>query len=236
MAIEVPSSSSARRLPVLPPREPIGGRARGVWRVGLISLVAIAALGCAAGSGPMHARANDRVVAPMGPGHVFASAEDAALDALAYSHLASRRSERAAGLARGGTVRAVAGGFRYDEPVTAPVGEKRLRYRLGREDVLHYRHYPRSSRGQSELGAGGLAQRDRRVVDRRDPLGRPVYFMTPGRVVQVYAGRAEGTRTIGRVRAGVRPQDESIRLALRRAPPQARPLALQPPLYKPLGR
>lgn len=146
------------------------------------------------------AQANDSLAlgAPEGPGKVFVTAEAAALDALAWCRAASR-SDRAGGdQARGGTVFPVAGGFSYGEPVVANGASKRLSYRLRPGDVLHFRDYPVALAGRAGVGSRALSIRDRRLVDRRDPLRRPIYFATPDGRVRVYSGGqvASGGRTL----------------------------------------
>ena len=44
-----------------------------------------------------------------------------------------------------------------------------------------------------------LARDQRRVVDDRDPAKRPLYYMTPGRLIGVYEGGVDGQKTLGQV-------------------------------------
>ncbi|MEZ4330336.1 MAG: hypothetical protein R3F35_01175 [Myxococcota bacterium] len=147
-------------------------------------------------------------LAPAGPGHVFATAELAAVDALTFCERASARAGDPR--ARAGTVYPVSGGFRYDTPVVAAEPRGRLRYRLAPQDVLHFRHLPAAAWNATGPSANRLSARARDFVDRGDPLHRPIYFMTPDRRLRTYASRAEGTQTLARIAAGAGRMDAPL--------------------------
>lgn len=153
--------------------------------------------GCA-GSSPLREQPIARTsFEPAGPGHVFATAELAAIDALAFCEQASARAGDRRG--RAGTVYPVAGGFRYDAPIVAAEPGGRLRYRLAPRDVLHFRHLPAAAWNAMGPSANRLSDRARAFVDRWDPLHRPIYFMTPDHRLRSYTGRVEGTQTLARL-------------------------------------
>jgi hypothetical protein len=166
---------------------------------------------------------------PQGPGHIFASVEEAGVDALAYCNVETRRVERASG-AWGGVCRAK-GGFTHDEPFVAG---SRLRYPLGPLDVAHFRHQPNRSTFGSQGSLSSLSKDARDFVDRRDPAMRPYFHLTPERSMRVYAGAESGSKTLARVAPGPR---NSTQLEWRAATalaatspmgPQIHAMALQP--------
>ncbi|MFK7895807.1 MAG: hypothetical protein AB8G23_08235 [Myxococcota bacterium] len=141
---------------------------------------------------------------PSGPGTVFESIEAAASDALVYSYLVSRSNRVTTGEIRGGAIFPTEGGFSYDEPARSSDGASgRLRYRLQPTDLAHYRQFPADARTGVISATGNLHVDDRRVVDRRDPLKRPLYYLTPKRRIKVYLGTQEGDRNLGRIAFGV---------------------------------
>lgn len=165
-------------------------------RVALVS--ALAALlgsgGCASAPGfqPTGAPEIRTVFEPQGPGHVFPSAIDAALDALAWCRAEVRRSGERRAFARGGTVYPVDGGFSYAEPAVSDGAFQKLKYRLRPGDALHFRYYPSTVPSAMSTSRNLLSIRDRRLVDRIDPRRRPIYYMTDDRRINRYgAGGAE---------------------------------------------
>ena len=123
-----------------------------------------------------------------------AQAEAAAFDALVWCQSEASRAGGKRTFARGGTVVPVAGGFSYAEPSVADGASARLQYALRRDAVLHFRHYPASSASTTGPSRNALSRRDRRLVDRGDPLQRPIYYMTPDRKIRVYAaGERDGS-------------------------------------------
>jgi hypothetical protein len=177
------------------------------------------------------------VLVPQGPGSVFATIDTAAMDALAYRYLATRQGVSTTRQASGGGIFPVEGGFSYDEPVVVGTGlEDRLRYRLRPTDVAHFRHDP----VHRSITVGGqsrsLSSEVRSFVERRDPVKRPIYYLTAERFVRVYATGEEGEQTLARVESGTRRGAGALELSLAKAsgwsPPMSmasgQPLALQP--------
>lgn len=141
------------------------------------------------------------VVTPRGPGAVFASPERAALDALAYSYLASRQRPVEARRVRAGAILAVDGGFAYGEPtIGARDGLRPVRYVLSRDAVAHYRHYPKSA----NLADRFVPTELHGFVDREDPEHRSLYFLLPDRRVRHYDASELGEETIARIELGAR--------------------------------
>lgn len=184
--------------------------------------------GCATGPSAWVDMGRPVSLTPRGPGHVLATPDAAALDALAYCHLAAHRQVTSNRVARGGAVYPVAGGFSYAEPARADATFAQLRYRLRPADVLHFRHY--SSRAWLAKGPGAfrLPERDRTVVDLSDPLHRPVYFMSPDRHVRVYLGKEKGEHALARVLFGTGVRDDVVWLSRVDPALGTEPFALQP--------
>jgi hypothetical protein len=217
------------------------GLLRGMLLVAALSLVGCASLplpdlssfSLAALAAPSPSLAAPASLTPEGPGSVFSSSEEAAMDALAYSYLESRDSVLSERRARAGTIYPVDGGFTYDEPtVTRPFMGAKLRYRLRTTDVAHFRHYPVSSHNQLDIRSRSLSREVRVFVDRRDPLERPIFYLTPDRFMRVYGASQNREHTLARVERGTRRGAtqleirETIDMAAAVAPDQ--PLALRP--------
>lgn len=204
------------------PRTPDRPRTpRNFLRIALIGLCALVlqSLGCANGSllgAAAPSSASETVnltaqssstgdvellqVSPSGPGTVFETPEAAAVDALAYSYLATRRVIAQQRRARGGAIVQVEGGYSYAEPdVARDASASTLRYRLAPTDVAHFRHDPRPNNPHGGLTSRSLDRKTRRFVDRRDPMQRPFFFMTPERFVGLYTGADVGVQTLARV-------------------------------------
>jgi len=154
---------------------------------------------------------------PAGPGTVFGTIDEAAIDALGYAYLSSRSTPLLRRTSSAGAIRPVHGGFTYDEPTRGrKTREIRLRYRLAPTDVAHYRYEPRPS---SEVD---MAERKARsFVAGRDPLSRPLYTLTSTRTLRVFeadqgdegdTGRV-ARRRIGRVAFGTKHDATSLTVA-----------------------
>lgn len=211
-----------------------------VLRAALLALVLGGLVGCAGllpnerssslfatpTTGSMH----ETALEPSGPGTVFESPQAAALDALAWCYLQSRERVVSARRVRGGTIRAVAGGFSYDEPAVANAsGAGVLRYAMGTGDVAHFRHYPVARHARS---GWDLAEREaRRFVERVDPAQRPFFYLTPERRVRVYEASAAGGETLARVRFGTPRGATSLAMQMPEMDPSTsgQPLALGTP-------
>ncbi len=134
-----------------------------------------------------------------GPGAVFESVEDAAVDALSYAFLEARaanESERSLA----GTIFPVEGGFSYGALEQASrFMPNRVFYSLRPHDVAHFHTYPThwDRRVNSQNETHSLA--DRRVVDTLDPLHRPSFILTPTGYVRVYRGSETEVEPIAKV-------------------------------------
>lgn len=134
-------------------------------------------------------------ISPRGPGVVFLSPQDAAVDALAYCYLTSRSHTLDVRRAAGGAIHAVEGGFSYDEPSLASNNARaRLRYTMGRSDVAHFNYYPEQS-----FTRRAVDREQRRVVEKLDPAHRPLYTLSADRYLRVYEAGPKGHETLARV-------------------------------------
>jgi len=125
---------------------------------------------------------------PHGAGHLFASVDEAAIDALAMAHQLQTQS-RNPRLSHGGTILSVAGGYTYTAiEIARPAAPDRLRLRLGSTVVAHFHTYPAQGRKLDRLNESHSAA-DRRVVDELDARHRPSYILTPSLRVLVYRGQ-----------------------------------------------
>lgn len=154
-------------------------------RIAAVTLLAgaLALLGCATTT------STGRVsFEPYGPGHVFSSVDAAAVDAMAYSVTDARRTAKERRM-YGGAIRAVEGGFTYQEPtVASPIRPLDIRYTIDRMDVARFHVYPKSYDMQKSRAREHVTRWDRKSVDNADPRHRPIYFLTPSLVVKVYHG------------------------------------------------
>ena len=134
-------------------------------------------------------------IAPRGPGALFMSPEDAAIDALAYCYLTSQAGLLDIRRAAGGAIQAVDGGFSYEEPSVAGSGaSERLRYAMGRRDVAHFNYYP-----QRTLTRKAVEREQRRVVEELDPAHRPLYTLSADRLLTVYEAGPKGHEALARM-------------------------------------
>jgi hypothetical protein len=151
--------------------------------------------------------------AARGPGAVFASAEEAALDALHSASLLSAREPAHRRRARGGTVFRVPGGFSYGPLAEASEhSPRRLRLAIEREPVacFHTRGYL-SLRERQRLRSPSACDSAR---GERDSLRPPTYVLAQGRRVWRYAG-AKREELIAQLppRAPGRPTAAGLRLS-----------------------
>ncbi len=125
-----------------------------------------------------------------GPGTVFETIDEAAIDGLAWCYLRSRGEEPMR--VRGGSLRPVAtGGYAYEEIVTTRARDPyRVRIRVKPTDVAYFIHIPGPDRRDNE----SHSRVHRANVDKRDPLHRPSYLLTPFLRVQRYEGGGEERR------------------------------------------
>ncbi len=166
------------------------GRARSV--VGMVRSVAIAstcigiglaASGCALGSLSLGSRV-PTTLDPAGPGTVFSTIDEAAVDGLAYAYLEAPRVDRA----RGGTVHRVERGYSYELQRVAPSSDPdRVEIVLRDRDVAHFATYRKGTSQENRLNERHSLH-DRRNVDRVDPQHRPAFILTPSLQVRGYGG------------------------------------------------
>jgi hypothetical protein len=131
-----------------------------------------------------------------GPSTVFATIDAAAFDALGH---ADQLANTVGGVQRmqAGTIRKVAGGYTYDAPqVASAASPNRIDLAMSPDTVAHFRNAPRVRDWRANRRNERFTRKDRRIVDRLDPLGRPVYLLTPSRAVLVYRGRDEGSQRV----------------------------------------
>ena len=160
-------------------------------------LLVAGSLGCAGVGAPAHPGTSPIDVfalassAPArGPGSLFPTIEAAALDALNWSHRGAQLRDR--GRLRVGTISLTTEGYRYSESrrsqarfaSNSPVG---VRYELGPDDVATYIIHPRTNRPEINQHNERPTEREKRLVDERDPHHRPLYILTPSRKVVRYA-------------------------------------------------
>lgn len=134
---------------------------------------------------------------PAGPGAVFPSVEAAATDALDFA--AERKGSSLNEM--GGAISRVAGGFSYAMPISG--GRETVSVKLGEEHVAWYYTHGARDRGELDRLNERISARDRQMVDRVDPLHRPLFVSTPsGRVIRYRDGRlAELKRVSSRIAA-----------------------------------
>ena len=150
----------------------------------ILTLATVALVGCASTTG-----SREFAFEPHGPGFTFATMDNAAIDAVAYSViLAKRTSHRDRML--GGTIKAVEGGYTYAEPVVAPeIRPLGIRYRIGRDDVARFHVYPQADGIRERRAREDVTRWDMASVDETDPLHRTLYVLTPTLVVKAYHGQ-----------------------------------------------
>ena len=138
----------------------------------------------------------------LGPGTVFPTVEEAVYDALAHAH-ALGTDKRVRTRVRAGTIRSVEGGFTYEDVHVADRHRPDfVRYALVRGDVAHFAVYPSVLDRRKDARAERHSMRDRQNVDRRDPLHRPHYLLTPSLRVVVYEGSGR-TRELASLAQGL---------------------------------
>lgn len=125
-----------------------------------------------------------------GPGTVFPSVEEAAVDALKYVYLQDRDTGHA-GLVRGGAISLVDGGYTYGEiAVAGPWSPHQIRYTLEPWDVARFVIYPQTGNYDVDRANERPTVVDRRFVRFIDPLHRPIFILHPSLVIREYHGDA----------------------------------------------
>ena len=122
----------------------------------------------------------------LGPGTVFETVADAAIDGLAWCYLNSRKDDQQR--VRGGSIHPVENGYTYDTVVSAPTWRPdRVQILVKPGDVAYFIQIPAPGTRQDEHHS----QVHRDNVDELDPLHRPSYLLTPRLNVQVYTGEGQ---------------------------------------------
>lgn len=115
---------------------------------------------------------------------VFATIEAAVVDAFEAAESVAGPGDR--DRMRLGTIRRVAGGFRWTEPVRSrgtvgAMAPMQVRFRLGPDDVAVYAVHPRSGEASVDRRNEQIGRGEQKLVDEQDPLHRPLYVRTPSR-------------------------------------------------------
>lgn len=163
--------------------------------------MAFVGLGCANGALRL-SQGPSSIMEPAGPGTVFATIDEAAVDGLAYSyHKATQLDGGQSAL--GGTVYRVAHGYSYEVPRVVPQPDPdRVQIVLNPRDVAHFATYPKGSLVENRMNESH-SHHDRRNVDKLDPLHRPAFILTPSLDVKSYMGtRSEFVASIVAVSSG----------------------------------
>jgi hypothetical protein len=123
-----------------------------------------------------------------GPGTLFRTIEDAAVDALTYAYLqghATRVSKRM----RGGTIYREGNRYSYGAlQVAGPLAAHRINQLLRPNDVARFLVYPQVGRRKVDRANERPSRSDRRSVTFTDPLHRPLYILHPSLVIREYRG------------------------------------------------
>lgn len=138
--------------------------------------------------------------APHGPGAEFSTVEEAVIDALAFTHEEARRTETISRL-RGGVISRTERGFTYETISTATAeNPTHIEYTLLTRDVARFHAYPRTNRPRDDYRNERPSRKDRKSVDRVDPLHRPIFVLTPKLLVKAYYGDAQPIQTVANLR------------------------------------
>jgi hypothetical protein len=165
---------------------------------GVLTLTALLGIGCAhapqllasLGATPL-AQLEAR-----GPGTVFASIDDAAVDALTHAFLQARAAGDAERM-RGGAIYRTGAGYSYRDPhVAGHLRPHRITHGLRSRDVARFLVYPRVVRHEVNRANERISLTDRRSVDIVDPLHRPVYILHPSLIIRAYHGNDREAREV----------------------------------------
>jgi hypothetical protein len=164
---------------------PTFGAARGGVQSGRRSGPAAVAAALRDAGQALHAR---------GPGALFASAEAAAIDALAYAYLQGVEARDLA-RTRGGTISTVGSHYNYGKiQLGNPLTPHRIDDRFGPHEVARFHADPVSRDIPTNRANERLSRADRRSVRIVDPLHRPLYVLHPSLAMCAYSG--EGSQRV----------------------------------------
>jgi len=155
----------------------------------LLSLIAMLALGC---SHLSNSRVAQDAVPPSlkahGPGAIFSSVDEAAVDALTYAYLQGH-AENSAERMRGGTIHRAGAGYSYGDIHVANAGSAhRVSYALAPADVARFQIYPKVHDHDVNRENENISRDDRRTVAFTDPLHRTLYILHPSLEIRAYRG------------------------------------------------
>ena len=157
--------------------------------------VAVATSGCAGMGHFLAAFDTDLQLQALGPGAVFPTIEDAAVDALSYTYLRASEENDTERM-RAGTIYSVDTGYSYGEIHAAKnMRKEKILYPLKRQDVARFHMYPFAFRKYEKV-----SQADRRSVNVTDPLHRPLFVLHPSLVIREYRGRDHQTLEVANLR------------------------------------
>jgi len=123
-----------------------------------------------------------------GPGSVFDSIEEAAVDALTFCYLEAREAGDLDRM-RAGTIRRSGAGYTYGEiQIASPRMQRRVEYVFSARDVARFHVYPPHTDRDVNRSNERLSARDRRSLNVIDPLHRPLYVLHPSLAIRAYRG------------------------------------------------
>lgn len=174
--------------------------------LGLTLTVLVASLACAGPLPTGEARPARATPPPAAESAVYPSIDEAVEAAFAAAEQGAGLGER--DRLRIGTIRRVAGGFAWVEPVvsSSAIGAMtpmQVRLRLAPGDVAIYSLHPRSGLADLDRANETVTRHERRLVDEQDRLHRPVYVLTPSRRVVRYPAMPESVEVVRREEPGV---------------------------------
>jgi hypothetical protein len=173
---------------------------RGIRIIVLGLIAALATLGCAKMSHLLADLKNELQLEALGPGTVFPSIEEAAVDALIYTYLRAS-DENDTERMRAGTIYSVDTGYSYGEiHVASGLLSHRISYPLKKQDVARFHMYPLSENRDDRRINERASQADRRSVAVEDPLHRPLFILHPSLVVREYHGKNHETPEVADLR------------------------------------
>jgi len=123
-----------------------------------------------------------------GPGAVFDSIEEAAVDALTFCYLEAREAGNLDRM-RAGTIQRLVDGYTYGEiHIAKPRVQRRIEYVFSARDVARFHVYPPHTDRDVNRSSERLSAKDRRSLSVIDPLHRPLYVLHPSLAIRAYHG------------------------------------------------
>jgi len=175
----------------------------------ILTLTALLGLGCAQlpqlSSGVVTALKTPTLeLEARGPGAVFNSVEEAAIDALAFCYLQARAAGDMERM-RAGTIERSGAGYAYGEiHVASPLAERRIEYLFAPQDVARFHVYPPHTDRDVNRISERLSNKDWRSVSVIDPLHRPLYVLHPSLAIRAYRGATSEVVEVASLRGPAR--------------------------------